>query len=88
MIEEIFSSLSEELLIATIGASVTLVFSMLITKVKRTRLEKKYPIAGDYLSEYEDETNGLAVIIKTPVQLVQKGRAIEGLNFNFINQLT
>jgi len=78
MIEKIIISLGENLVVAAIGGALTLMFGAIVSKYKRFRLENKYPLAGDYLSEYEDVVKGEKLKIKAPVHLGQKGRCIEG----------
>lgn len=78
MIENLLASLSENLLTAAIGGAVTLLFGASVQKYKRYRLEKMYPIAGNYLSEYEDVVAGKKSVAKAPVKLMQRGRSIEG----------
>lgn len=79
MIDPALKSLGENLLIAAIGGILTTLFSASIRKYKRFYLERKYPIAGDYLSEYEDEEKGKKFLTKAPVKLTQKGKDIRGV---------
>lgn len=40
--------------------------------------EYKYPVSGEYITEYTDEVNGTEVEVKAPAVVEQKGRSIEG----------
>ncbi|WP_299576838.1 GNAT family N-acetyltransferase [uncultured Sunxiuqinia sp.] len=42
------------------------------------RIESKFPIAGRYLSKFEDEIDGNTVVVSAPAVLKQKGRKIYG----------
>jgi len=61
-----------------IGAILLWVLQLSIRGYRRHRLEKKYPISGDYLSTYEDEDSGEKYFIEAPLHLSQKGRNITG----------
>ncbi len=78
MIDTLLTDLSKTLLVAAIGGGITLAIGAIKRKYKNYRLEKKYPIAGDYISEYEDIEDGKKTTIKSPVHLTQKGRTISG----------
>lgn len=78
MIEKILASIGENLFVAIIGGAVTILSGAMVEKYQRFRLEKKYPIKGEYLSEFEDVVNGEKTIIKAPVTLTQKGKCIKG----------
>ena len=76
--EEFIQALFEDLFVATVGGGAMMLYSKLITRFNQIKLEKKYPISGEYLSIFEDIVNGNVVNIKAPVLLNQKGRKIEG----------
>lgn len=77
--ENLFNSLLEELIIAAFGGVFVLIATKTISKFKKLKLEKKYPISGKYLSSYEDELDGKKVVIKAPVVLSQNGHRIKGI---------
>jgi len=78
MIDTLLTDLGKTLMVAAIGGGITLAIGVIKSKYKNYRLEKKYPIAGDYISEYEDIEDDKTITIKSPVCLTQKGRAITG----------
>lgn len=78
MIDGFFMALGENLLTAAIGGVVTLASGVAVRKFRRYKLESKYPIAGNYISEYEDVVDGEKIVVKAPVQLIQTGLRING----------
>ena len=76
--EEIVSSVLENLLVAVIGGSFMLLYSKSLKKYKQVKLEKKYPISGEYISTFEDIVDDKIITSKAPVQLSQKGKEIKG----------
>jgi N-acetylglutamate synthase-like GNAT family acetyltransferase len=49
---------------------------------RNARVQKKYPVAGRYVTYYEDEKDGLKFMAKAPVVLVQHGYKIVGVTEN------
>lgn len=41
-------------------------------------IERKYPVAGDYLTKFEDEEDGTEIVATAPANLKQNGREIDG----------
>jgi len=64
--------------IAAIGGSITVITKYIFKIYKRKNLEKKHPIRGEYISEYEDTVEGKKIIIKAPMQVHQKGKNVFG----------
>jgi len=67
-----------EMLVAVAGGACHYAYNMSANKYKRSKLEKKYPIAGEYISRYEDEENGAVVWRTANVSLYQSGDKISG----------
>ncbi|MBN2026128.1 MAG: GNAT family N-acetyltransferase [Actinobacteria bacterium] len=76
------SSILGEVLISIVVASITatIIFTVKSSRnaYRRSRIHKKYPVGGDYISYYEDEMHGQISIVKAPLHLEQRGEKIKG----------
>lgn len=61
-----------------IGGGIITGATLLFKLIKDKAMEEKYPIAGEYLSKYEDLENGVKVIRSAPAKFKQKGKKIKG----------
>jgi ribosomal protein S18 acetylase RimI-like enzyme len=68
----------EKILIGLIAGGIVSSFSFAKGKLSEIYSERKYPLAGDYISEFEDEVNGKTILCTAPVALKQKGKKIYG----------
>lgn len=78
MYDNLFMLIGKEVALASFGVLATLSIGAIIQGYRRRALERKYPIAGEYISTYEDIEEGRKVVIKAPVKLKQKGRNVYG----------
>lgn len=79
MLEGLFGSVFENLIVGAIGGTVMLAYTNVVKKYKERKLEMKYPISGDYISTYEDVVEGEIVNSKEPIHLTQNGKHIKGI---------
>jgi len=77
--ENFVNTLFEDLIVAALGGFIVFVVTKAVNRYKRWKLEKKYPISGEYLSSFEDEVNGNKTVIKAPVKLAQNGLHVDGV---------
>jgi ribosomal protein S18 acetylase RimI-like enzyme len=75
---ETINTISKELAIAISGGFCHYAYNGLVGKYKRVKLEKKYPVDGEYISKYEDEVNGAIVWRRAHARLHQHGDKITG----------
>lgn len=68
----------ENILVGILSGAIVTSMALVKRKVQDKYLEKKYPIAGQYISKYEDELNGQIVWCSAPVNLRQKGNKVYG----------
>ncbi|MCE7056900.1 GNAT family N-acetyltransferase [Algoriphagus sp. AGSA1] len=72
----------ENILVGLLSAGVVGLVLILKKKISDIRAEKKYPVAGKYLSKFEDELNGEKVSVTAPATFFQKGKKISGETFS------
>lgn len=75
---QFFTGLSQNLAIAAVGALLAYVANKTVTYVKNSREKRRFPLAGQYIAEYEDETQAGVQIIFAPTTLKQSGLHITG----------
>jgi ribosomal protein S18 acetylase RimI-like enzyme len=68
----------EDIVIGLLGAFVVSTISYIVKKVKNNMLERQFPIAGDYLTKFEDEVDGQRIVTTAPASLKQHGTQIVG----------
>lgn len=73
-----FMGLIPDIIVVIIGGLLHAGGEKAIEFRRRRKLEKKYPIAGKYLTKFEDEINGIKSEVKAPLVLEQKGLSIKG----------
>lgn len=69
----------ENIIVGLLSAGIVWVGSLASKKVKEKYLERRFPIAGEYITEYDDEVQGEIVRFTAPARLKQKGRKIVGI---------
>lgn len=74
----ILSIVWENIIVGIFAAGIVGLFTIVQRKIKEKMLEKKYPVAGSYLTEFEDEVAGETVVCTAPAYLTQKGKKIIG----------
>lgn len=75
---EYLIDLIQELFIGIIGAVIATGYSLIKKHLKNKKEEAKFPVAGKYISTYEDIENGKVVLNTAPVTLYQKGHYVYG----------
>jgi ribosomal protein S18 acetylase RimI-like enzyme len=75
---DIFSATGEKILVGLLSGFIVWLLSNAKQFIKNKKLEKLYPIAGEYITEYEDEINGKVVICSAPATIHQNGQKIHG----------
>ena len=65
-----------EVLTGILGGSIVAGGAFLRNVYLRRKVEAKYPIAGDYISFYEDIADGEQIVVKSASRISQKGRAV------------
>lgn len=68
----------ENILIGLIGGLLVSFLTYIKTFIKNKRMEKKFPISGEYISNFEDEIEGTKVTCTAPAVLKQNGNKIKG----------
>jgi GNAT superfamily N-acetyltransferase len=73
------SDLVISFLIAGLGSLLTFLIGFTVRKVRDWRLRKKYPVAGRFVTEYEDQIAGGVAVRKAITTLKQRGREVGGI---------
>lgn len=73
-----FGDIFKNILVGVIGALLVALINYFAKFYKSKRLEKKFPISGQYISKYEDMENGNLVMKTAPAIFKQKGKKITG----------
>ena len=79
--ETLLAGLSEvpyNVLVGLIGAGLLSALTFLLQIVKDALVRRKFPLAGKYISKFEDYENGKLVVTKALVDLRQRGRNLSG----------
>jgi len=74
----LFNVAWENVVVGLLSGLIVFLFSHASRRVKEKILEKKFPIAGEYLSEFEDEEQGRVVMRTAPAVIRQRGNKILG----------
>jgi GNAT superfamily N-acetyltransferase len=72
------NDLAISFLIAALGSLLTFLAGFLARRARDWRLRKKYPVAGRFVTEYGDQTEGADVVRKAITTLEQRGREVSG----------
>lgn len=78
MLVELLENLGKDILIALLGAGVMWLLQQLIRNIQNRRLQKRYPLAGEFITKFEDEVDGVKITTATIATLKQEGRRILG----------
>ena len=68
----------EHILIGLLSGTVVAIFGIVRKRVLDWRIEKKYPLAGNYFTKFEDEKEGEKISQSASATLIQKGNKITG----------
>jgi ribosomal protein S18 acetylase RimI-like enzyme len=75
---QFFNDLMIDLIAAATGGSITLAVDRTRRWLINRRLERLYPIAGEYISTFEDQLNGSTTMISAYAKLDQSGTSLKG----------
>ena len=75
---EFFGIAVENIVVGIASGGLVALFATLKRKIANYKIEKKYPIAGEYISKFEDENDGNIEIVTAPVVIKQQGKNITG----------
>ncbi|MDR2931050.1 MAG: GNAT family N-acetyltransferase [Propionibacteriaceae bacterium] len=78
MIDSFLGIAWENVIIGLLGGFIVSAIFFLTRRVREWLLQRKYPVAGEYISKYEDLVDGKRVMVAAPATLKQRGRHIEG----------
>lgn len=73
----VFAEVWQELLVSALSASVALGWATTRRRLRARRIEKRFPVGGNYLTYYDDEVDGRETVVAVAT-LAQKGSAISG----------
>ncbi len=68
-----------DVFVGLVGGFLVAVVNQIAKIVKNKRLEKKFPISGRYVTEFEDEENGEKISYTALANLKQEGKKIKGI---------
>ena len=68
----------ENIFIGLLGAAIVSFITFFIRQIKNKILEHKFPLNGQYITQYEDIVDGNKVILTAPAVLKQHGNKIKG----------
>lgn len=68
----------ENVAIGLLGGAIVSGFSWWLTRLNDWRLQRRFPLAGTYLTRFEDEEGGNSFMATAPAVLTQRGRRITG----------
>lgn len=68
----------ENIFIGLLGAALVSLITYIIEFIKNKVIEKKFPLSGKYITNYEDIVDGKKVVTTALAELKQKGHKIKG----------
>lgn len=71
----------ENIFVGLVGALIVGAVTYIFKIVKEKITEKKFPLAGEYITKFEDEINCVKIESTAPAILKQKGKKITGLTY-------
>ena len=74
----IFGPMWENILVGLLSSALVALITFSHRHLKNKLLEKKFPMAGHYITKFADESNGEKVFFSAPATLSQKGNKIYG----------
>ncbi len=76
-----------DILSGLIGAGILAAITSLLRIAYQRKIERRFPIAGEYLTSYEDrDDSGVVIKKKATASLAQKGHSITGKTYNLDDQ--
>lgn len=76
---DIVLKLLPEIVVIAFGAGLHHSYEKVQDHLRRKAFEKKYPVSGDYISKYEDESEGKKLMVTAPIKLTQSGHNVRGI---------
>lgn len=77
-LESLLSGLGQDVLVGLLGAGLLSALTLLIQAIRGALVRRNFPLAGIYISKFEDYENGALVVTKALVDLRQRGRTLSG----------
>lgn len=77
-LESLLSGLGQDVLVGLLGAGLLSALTFVIQAFRDALVRRKFPLAGRYISKFEDYENGALVVTKALVDLRQRGRTLSG----------
>lgn len=74
----VFGVAWENILVGILSGVLVTLMQRLVKRYNDWKIEKKYPIAGNYITKFEDEENGVKIIKAASATFTQKGKTIGG----------
>lgn len=71
----------ENIYVGLVGAGLSALLIKALSLYRELRLKRKYPIAGSYVSWFEDEVEGRQFIARSKVDIAQRGLSVVGKNY-------
>jgi GNAT superfamily N-acetyltransferase len=78
--EFLTDGLVKDIVIGLLGAAIAAIFQRLLMKLRETGLNRRYPVAGRYISYFEDESAGQKFVVKSEAMIHQSGLAFKAVN--------
>ena len=75
---EFFGIAIENIVVGLVSGGLVALFATLKRKIANYKIEKKFPIAGEYISKFEDENEGVISVVTAPVVFKQNGKNLTG----------
>lgn len=85
---QIFADVSSNVVSGLIGAFLVWCLTVLIQYISQRRVHRQFPIAGRYITRYEDEVDGARVVQKAVADITQNGFQLKGTTTNFSENRT
>lgn len=74
----IFGIAWENIFIGLLGAAIVSFLTYSIEFIKNKKIERKFPLSGNYITKYEDLANGERVVTTALANLKQRGNKVKG----------
>jgi GNAT superfamily N-acetyltransferase len=77
-VSDLFDGLFSDVIVGLIGAVIIALITLVATQVRDAVIARRYPIAGQFRSTFEDSENGAVTVTKATATLKQRGHHIWG----------
>lgn len=79
--DKVFGIAWENVFVGLFGALLVSLITLAAKYIQNKIIERKFPLAGEYITKFEDEKDGQKIECTAPATLKQKGRKITGTTF-------